>query len=48
MNCIDCKWAIQLDKTKQCKRANPEIRDCDKYEKIKRKVERKKEDGRIN
>ena len=37
-NCIDCKWAIQLDENKQCKKASPEVRDCENFEKVKRYV----------
>ena len=36
MNCINCKWAIQWDESMQCKRANPDIRDCAWFEKINR------------
>lgn len=38
MNCIDCKWAIQQDENKQCKKASPEVRDCEGFEKAKRKI----------
>ena len=36
MNCIDCLWSIQIDKTWQCKKANPEIKKCEGYTRIKR------------
>lgn len=38
MNCIDCKWAIQLDENKQCKKASPEVRECEGYKSAKRKI----------
>lgn len=38
MNCIDCMWSIQENEEKQCKRANPNIRECVWYKKIKREV----------
>ena len=40
MNCIDCVWAIQLDEGKQCKKASPEVRECEGFENVKRKVNR--------
>lgn len=36
MNCIDCKWCFHWDK--QCKEASPEIRSCERYEKIKKEI----------
>ncbi len=38
MNCIDCKWSIQLDEKEQCKKASPEVRECEGYENAKRKT----------
>lgn len=35
MNCIDCKWAIQQDEKEQCKKASPEVRECEGYESIR-------------
>lgn len=38
MNCIDCKWAIQFKEKEQCKKASPEIRECENYKNAKRKM----------
>ena len=38
MNCIDCIWAIQEDENRQCKKASPEIRECEGYKSAKRKI----------
>ncbi len=38
INCINCRWAIQIDPARQCKKACPEIKECKDYTKIKRNI----------
>ena len=40
MTCIDCVWAIQLDPSKQCKKASPEIKQCEGYIKAYREIQK--------
>lgn len=38
MNCIDCEWSIQWDKDRQCKRADPKIKECEWFKRAKKEV----------
>lgn len=40
MNCIDCIWAVQLDPAIQCKKASPEIKICEKFERNYKSIEK--------
>ena len=40
MKCIDCIWAIQMDPAVQCKKPNPEIKQCDSFKRAYRSIEK--------
>ena len=38
MNCIDCEYSVNIDKNRQCQRANEDIRKCDNFKNAHRKI----------
>ena len=42
INCINCKYNFQFDKSLQCEKANQYIRECERFEKVKRTKEEEK------
>lgn len=46
INCINCEWVFHL--YNQCEKANPEIKECENYKKIKREVYKNEDDFYAN
>lgn len=44
MNCIDCYWAIQLDPEVQCRKASPDVKWCDKYQRAHKTITKQVEE----